>query len=185
MNYYPFTTPGETDFLLENAKKELANGGPYLEMGVFAMGTIGQIASQNQHVTCWAVDRFDHRYLNDPKHATRVMIEGIYPDAVWTEDGLKETVKVVCKENLNIKVKVGLSRSIFIKDCAMQFIDADHSYEQVMADFWHAYAQSVQGGLIVGHDLQFPEIGKAVFEISQILGAPGRGPGSLWFYRKK
>jgi hypothetical protein len=178
-------TPNEVDYLVDASKHELKNGGVYVEMGAFAMGTIGRVAEANAKATCWAVDLFDHRYLDEDGNTTRWMIENKYPNEVFTSSRMNEIIMDVKRAFPNIKMKMGRSRSFFMHNVQMQFIDADHCYDEVIADFWHAWSQAAPGGLIMGHD-HYPDsdVEKAVADISKILGEPGFGVDSLWFYRK-
>lgn len=178
-------TPDETDYVVEASKHELKNGGTYIEMGAFAMGTIGKVAQANPQATCWAVDLFNHTYLDEDGNTTRWMIENKYPDEVFTTTRMNDIILSVKKTFPNIKMKMGRSRSLYIHHVEMQLIDADHCYDEVIADFWHAWSQAKPGGLILGHDY-YPnsDVERAVEHISKILGEPGFGAGSLWFYRK-
>jgi hypothetical protein len=185
MKFYSFMTPSEVDFLLETAERELTDGDIYLEMGVYAMGTIGRIAEAHPNVTCWAIDLFDHRSLDVPGNISRQLIQEKHPDIEWSTTGINALIRNIIKTFPNIKTHLGRTRSKWIKDVKMQFIDADHRYDEVIADFWHAWSQAAPGALILGHDY-YPGNGvfDAVGDISKILGEPGRGPDSIWFYRK-
>ena len=62
------------------------------------------------------------------------------------------------------------------------FIDADHSYESVLADI-KAWAPKVkEGGCVIGHDIDFPSVRKAVEEVYgksyDVL------PDDIWLVRK-
>ncbi len=58
----------------------------------------------------------------------------------------------------------------------MAFIDAGHSYDDVVADIraWKASTQY----LLCGHDYDWDEVRRAVHDE---LGEVERGPGSIWF----
>lgn len=48
------------------------------------------------------------------------------------------------------------------------FIDADHSYEAVLADFQAWYKKVKHGGLIAGHDIYHGPVAKAVYEFRNV-----------------
>tara|TARA_B110000238_G_C15889097_1_gene336869 strand:- start:36 stop:524 length:489 start_codon:yes stop_codon:yes gene_type:complete len=58
------------------------------------------------------------------------------------------------------------------------FIDADHSYQGCSIDI-KAYTPKVnQGGILSGHDIDFPGVNKAVNELVQTFDV---GPNNVWF----
>lgn len=58
------------------------------------------------------------------------------------------------------------------------FIDADHSYESVKKDI-KAYTPKVKkGGILSGHDIDFPGVNKAV---NELISKYDVGPNNVWF----
>tara|TARA_Y100000385_G_scaffold204933_1_gene212280 strand:+ start:450 stop:938 length:489 start_codon:yes stop_codon:yes gene_type:complete len=58
------------------------------------------------------------------------------------------------------------------------FIDADHSYNGCYSDI-KAYTPKVnKGGILSGHDIDFPGVNKAVNELVQTFDV---GPNNVWF----
>jgi predicted O-methyltransferase YrrM len=58
------------------------------------------------------------------------------------------------------------------------FIDADHSYNGCYTDI-KAYTPKVnKGGILSGHDIDFPGVNKAVNELVQTFDV---GPNNVWF----
>jgi predicted O-methyltransferase YrrM len=58
------------------------------------------------------------------------------------------------------------------------FIDADHSYSGCYADI-QAYTPKVNnGGILSGHDIDYPGVNKAVNELVEIFDV---GPNNVWF----
>lgn len=56
----------------------------------------------------------------------------------------------------------------------MVFIDGDHSYEGCKADILHWKEKLVPGGVLCGHDFEFPEVSKAVTELlPEVRFVPG------------
>jgi len=106
---------------------------------------------------------WDHeRYYND-----LVAFCGQYPErAVIIKDYTTEAAKTIDDESLD-----------FV------FIDADHSYNGVMRDV-QAWAPKVRkGGMVIGHDIHFPTVKKAVIEL---YGEDGYfvEDDFLWFVEK-
>lgn len=56
------------------------------------------------------------------------------------------------------------------------FIDADHSYEATMADIMAWTPKVRKGGLISGHDANWPTVNKAVME----TGGAGKWEDNVW-----
>lgn len=80
---------------------------------------------------------------------------------------------------ITITVKDSIEASADHVPVDMVFIDAGHSYAEVLADLraWRPLARK----LICGHDWQFGEVRRAV---SEVLGEIERVPGtSLWYFR--
>ncbi len=114
-----------------------------------------------------------------------------YPETE-SADGV-ESVRQVLLENVGPYVKAGRAILLDMKSAAaaktlapilmhrradMIFIDADHSYESVADDIrnWRPLLHS--GGLLCGHDSDWPGVRKALDEL-----VPGwkHGPGSIWY----
>jgi len=58
------------------------------------------------------------------------------------------------------------------------FIDADHSYQGCSTDI-KAYTPKVNsGGILSGHDIDFPGVNKAVNELVKVYDV---GPNNVWF----
>jgi hypothetical protein len=184
--YYSILSPQELNFIIETARAELKSGERYIEMGAFAMGTIGRVAAAVPHADCHAVDTQEFTWLDiAPEHATRDYLKEKFPEGDWTCQGVKNMVKTVCDKHPNITLHTNWSRSEVFWGAKFQFIDADHGYEQVMADFWHCWAQAAPGSMILGHDYNIPSTECAVKDIAKVLGRePTFATGSLWYFRK-
>jgi hypothetical protein len=65
----------------------------------------------------------------------------------------------------------------------MVFLDGDHAYDAVLADLTAWAACAAPGALLSGHDYNWPDVARAVFEV---LGpSVTRGPGALWYTYKE
>jgi predicted O-methyltransferase YrrM len=57
------------------------------------------------------------------------------------------------------------------------FIDADHSYESVKKDILKYTPKLKKGGLLTGHDIDYPGVNKAVKELIKEFDV---GPNFVW-----
>ena len=58
------------------------------------------------------------------------------------------------------------------------FIDADHSYSAVKQDIINYQPKLKQGGILSGHDIDFPGVNQAV---NEMLDQYDVGPNNVWF----
>lgn len=183
--YYSIVIQQELDFLMETARAELKPGDTYVELGSFALGTIGRVAKQFPHLSCHAVDVLQHNWLDFPESPTRDFLQSQHPEQEWTSAAVKRLIDYILSVTPNLHLTVGPSRSVVFPNAGLQFIDADHNYDQVMADFWHCWAQARPGSLIIGHDIQLEGTEKAVLDIQRVLGTHAQRPaGNMWTFRK-
>ena len=71
-----------------------------------------------------------------------------------------------------------ISVSPKVPNVDLVFIDADHSYNGCYSDI-KAYTPKVnKGGILSGHDIDFPGVNKAVNELVQTFDV---GPNNVWF----
>jgi hypothetical protein len=188
--YYSILSPQELHFIMETAKAEVGPGEKYVELGAFAMGTIGRVAPVIPQADCIAVDTNEFTWLDTATtHDTRDYLKEKFPSGNWTCQGVHDMVQAVCDKHPNITLYKDYSRSKVFWGAKFQFIDADHSYEQVIADFWHCWAQAAPNSMILGHDYNIPDTERAVKDIAKVLGREPVFPiefptGSLWYFRK-
>jgi hypothetical protein len=62
------------------------------------------------------------------------------------------------------------------------FIDASHDYASVSQDIFYSRGLLMAGGLLCGHDLELPDVQRAV--LKSLDQAVYTGVGSLWCWRK-
>jgi hypothetical protein len=183
--YYSIMIQQELDFLIDTAKAELKPGDTYVELGSFALGTIGRLAKACPHVNCQAVDVLQHNWLDYEDSPTRDYLKTCFPEQEWSSAAVMQIIKQVLSVTPNLHLTVGPSRSKVFPNAGLQFIDADHNYDQVMADFWHCWAQARPGSLVVGHDYQLEGTQLAALDIQRILGVHIQRPaGNMWAFRK-
>lgn len=176
----------ELDFLIDTAQKELKPGDTYVELGSFALGTVGRLALACPQVNCRAVDVLQHNWLDYEDSPTRDYLKGLFPEQEWSSKAVKALIDQILSITPNLQLTVGPSRSVVIPNAGLQFIDADHNYEQVIADFWHCWAQARPGSLVVGHDIQIEGTAKAVQDIERVRGVAAQLPaGNMWAFRKE
>lgn len=58
------------------------------------------------------------------------------------------------------------------------FIDADHSYQGCSIDIKQYTPKVNKGGILSGHDIDFPGVNKAVNELVKVYDV---GPNNVWF----
>ena len=59
--------------------------------------------------------------------------------------------------------------SIWSRPISLLFIDADHSYAACLSDFYGFYSHVIDGGFIVFHDSERPEVQRVIKEVSHLL----------------
>ena len=86
------------------------------------------------------------------------------------EDNYRKVRKKFIKDTrVEILKMTSLEASQQISDESLDFcyIDADHSYEQCLLDISHWYPKIKPYGLLAGHDIQMPEVRKAIEKFTQ------------------
>ena len=89
-------------------------------------------------------------------------------------------------EDINLKYKdrlipiQGKSASVAIQVPMVDlvFIDADHSYNGCLKDIIEYTPKVNKGGILSGHDIDFPGVNKAV---NQLVKSYDVGPNNVWF----
>lgn len=146
------------------------------EVGAFAGSTTIKLA-RDAGVHVIAVDHWQG-VPDDPLQA------GIYRDPERTKQFFhrrlrpwlrKGRVEVMEMDSLEAAAWIGRHRGRCLD---LVFLDADHSYEAVAADI-QAWAPLVKpGGILCGHDINWPGVSRAVREA---FPAYQRGGGFIWW----
>jgi len=122
------------------------------EVGVRDGRTTFHLLDQNPNLTIYAIDNNISQFYND-------------------------TIKKKYEERL---IPIQGNSSLMVDKIPMVdiiFIDADHSYQGCSKDI-RAYKSKVkEGGLLTGHDIDYPGVNKAVKEL---IGNFDVGPNNVW-----
>ena len=178
-------------FWLENIIKEkkYTKG---VELGVLRGPTFKYLIEKCPNLTLYGVDVFFDDRVWKPMGITTTK-ELLELDPVPWYDELLE----FCKENAPranlIRNFTALAASDFEDDSLdFVFIDADHTYEGVKKDIDAWYPKVKKGGLVSGHDIDWPDVKRAVDENFSNKFLFGRsilgyniGPDNVWFTYKQ
>ncbi len=167
---------------------ELPQGSAFLELGAFTCGTSVQLALANPTITVYAVERDPtHAWLDYPGSETRAYLESVYPGISFSATNAVRIRESNLSKAPNVKFVVADSRSVIprepVRGC---FIDADHSRDSVVADFFHCYQLSEDGSTIFGDDYSFKSVKEAVARIAAAIDQqPMILSNQLWAFRIK
>jgi hypothetical protein len=105
----------------------------------------------------------------------------------WNHDKYHRDMLEFCKTNPRGKIvkdySVNVSKTIQDESLDFIFIDGDHSYKGVKSDIESWYPKIKKHGWIIGHDIHFNSVEKAVTEI---FGNDYRKADDfLWYHIKK
>lgn len=155
--------------------------GVLVEVGVF-MGKsvcfLGETLNElNKHCSVFAVDTFQGS-PNEPEHAEII--------SQLDDNLLRVFLRHMVKADLIGRVVpiVGEPKEVAerFKEIPIDFvfIDASHDYDNVRRDIESWLPKVKSGGIIGGHDIDWPDVKKAVAEV-----IPGFiQKGSVWYYEK-
>jgi len=108
-------------------------------------------------------------------------IESLRIIAIDTRISQFYTSAVAAKYGSRLKAMEGLSYDVAdqIADCSVDlvFIDADHSYEAVKKDIKKFTPKLRPGGILCGHDIDYPGVNRAVNEMIPLYDV---GPNFVW-----
>ena len=158
---------------LATAAAAISEGGHILEFGTFCGGSASIMAKANPKVNVHTVDPDDFSWMNDSsKYNPFVLwLETNWGKYKWSGETVLNLRKSVLEKYRNILFYKGYSRGVKIPTrFDMCFIDGDHHTLEIVADFWHCWALTKPGGLIIGDDLIFDPIKEAVEIIERGLG---------------
>jgi predicted O-methyltransferase YrrM len=160
--------------------RRAANHKLIVELGVWegrstaalASGTPGKVyaidhwlGSPEEHLTF-------HRQVTTPLGRASVMEKARRNLQRWTDAGIVELVEADASAAVERFTNMHID---------MLFIDAGHDYGSVCANF-DAYSPLMAiGGLVSGHDRDWPGVNKAIHE--RFGKRVKHGPGSLWYVR--
>lgn len=170
--------------VLSGLVKKHANGQVVVEVGSF-VGQTAKLLSRSGAGVVWCVDTW----------------EGSYNDStgeICKHVDIKSKFDENCKDEIEANRIVGwkidsISASAFMKDksAALVYIDANHGYDEVLADIKAWLPKVKSGGVVAGHDFDirfgdgrvaFPGVRKAVEEVfgdDFVRPVPG---SSVWYH---
>lgn len=142
----------------------LPAGSTIAEFGTFVGGTTRQIALANPSATVHTID------LNDFGEDYRQMIDDF---AEFYNSPNLDTTDLLAIQDLhlvdlsNVIRYTGDSKLLSVTDIDVAYIDASHTYEDVLADLEHVYANLKIGGYIYGDDVDSLWVYYAVYDFAK------------------
>lgn len=115
-------------------------------------------------------------------------VEGAETYADWAHERNYQRFRDHCETHLPGRVKIlrmdtGTAADHVTDDSLdFVFIDADHTYEGCKRDIEKWAPKVRKGGMISGHDINWPSVHKAVAERFERFGG---GPDNVWFTFKE
>lgn len=149
-----------------------------VEVGVLSGATTRMLARQTSAARIFAVDHWQG-VPDDPIQA------GIYRDPAKSERVFRRKLAKEIKSGRVVVVKKeAMAAAVHMTDkygpiFDLVFLDADHSYNAVRADIW-AWSHLVRpGGILSGHDVNWPGVKQAVDEA--FPRGWNKGDGFTWW----
>jgi predicted O-methyltransferase YrrM len=171
-----------SEFYDEMAEK-IPENGIAIEVGVFMGASIIHLTKKlnlrNKEAIVVAVDTFQGS-PNEPNQQNIINEHGgnLYNTFLHNIEkaGVRDNILIVPKESTEAAQHFYDGIADFI------FIDASHDYESVKNDITAWLPKLRRGGIISGHDYDFPDVQKAVLEL--LPQAEEYRRGHVWFYQK-
>jgi predicted O-methyltransferase YrrM len=116
----------------------------------------------------------------------RAGIPGAQTYETWNMPGLEKHVRKVLEPYYDRCVILKMSTAMaskFVPDATLDlvFLDADHSESAVRSDIENWQPKIKPGGIIAGHDYDWPTVRKVVDETYKTVAT---GPDNVWWVRK-
>jgi predicted O-methyltransferase YrrM len=163
--------PEELDWIFQTARS-LPPGAQVVEVGSWkGRSTVAlcEGLAENETARAWAVDTF----AGDPDISR---IVGSFDSNEVLAEFRRNTERCAC---LSLVVSSSVEAANGFEDAALDwvFIDANHTYEAVLADILAWAPKLKDGGLMSGHDFGQRGVTDAVL---RSFGEITHGPGALW-----
>lgn len=165
--------PWAIDFVIDTVKT-LPAGSTILEMGTFVGGTTRLFAKANPDITIHTIDidNFGNTDINNDfgEFSTNPMItamQKVYELPGITVEDVYEIRKMHIEDCPNIISHSGNSTDLQLENLDLVFVDASHTYEDVLNDLRYAWNRVKEGGYIFGDDVQYAPLYNALWQFCQ------------------
>jgi Methyltransferase domain len=143
---------------------QLPIGSVVVELGTFVGGTTRQIALANPGVIVHTIDlnNFgdDHKFMVDN-------FKEFYNCPDLNVSDLPIVQQLHLEDLPNVIQYTGDSKSLSVNNIDVAYIDASHTYEDVLADLEHVYSNLKIGGYIYGDDVDSLWVYYAVYDFAK------------------
>lgn len=165
--------PWAIQFVIDTVKS-LSPGSTMLEMGTFVGGSTRLFALANPDITIHTIDidNFDDTSINRDfgPFKTNPMITAMqdtYGLSGMTVEDVLEIRKLHIEDCPNIIPHSGKSTDLQLENIDLVFVDASHTYEDVLNDLRYAWSVVKDGGYILGDDVQYAPLYNALWQFCQ------------------
>ena len=151
--------------------------GTFVEVGSWMGRSIAAMAEKNATAKLFAVDTF--KGSDEPAHRDVIQREGGSIRGVFN----RNMAALGLTDRINVMETPSVNAASQFNDGALDavFIDADHSFDAVKADIAAWLPKVKRGGILAGHDFDYPEVKRAVDELLPHAMTKGR----CWIYIKR
>lgn len=188
MDHFYESLPGWFDFadLYREQVQRVPSGAHFVEVGTYAGKSAAymavEIANSGKHIRFDACDTFqgvdranindDRLYLDQEAHRGE---DGALID--WTLANLAPVTDLV---NLRAGNSLALVTSYADASLDFVFLDDDHASAHLLKELVAWYPKVKPGGVLAGHDVQWPSVAKAVVAWAEMSGVEVEIVGSCW-----
>jgi len=165
--------PWAIQFVIDTVKT-LPPGSIILEMGTFVGGTTRLFAQANPNITIHTIDidTFGDTIINpDFGHFAEnpmiVTIQETYGLLGISVEDVLEIRKLHIEDYPNIISHLGNSTDLKLENIDLVFVDASHTYEDVLNDLRYAWGIVKDGGYIFGDDVHSAPLYNALWQFCQ------------------
>jgi hypothetical protein len=140
--------------------KMLPSGSKFVELGTFVGGTTRLVALANPHIEVHTINLHN---IYDPENKGMVeQLEQTYGIKNVRNGTLLDIQRMHLEDLPNVFRYLGNGTSIPVTNFHASFVDAHHTYSEVISDLDFAWNNTVDGGLIFGDDIDSPSVYNAV-----------------------
>lgn len=161
------------------------------ELGVLRGPTFKHLIKKCPELTLYGVDVFYHDKDWKSKNITTTEALLAEEPVEWYHDLVEFSRQHSPRAHIVRNFTASAAKHIDDEFLDFVFIDAGHSYKAVKEDILAWYPKVKKGGMISGHDIDLPDVRKAVDEEfgSNVLSGISiagykTGPDNIWYLRK-